>query len=96
MSFTRNDAVDFAWLDIEDCADWLEPVDIEDFPTVLIAQNWEAVFFGPVTPQLQTLKHILGHFMQTRSLSLGGEAQALLERARAGPDLRRLKATHKH
>lgn len=51
--------VDFAWIDIEDDADALGDVDIEDFPTLLIADSAGARFFGPVMPQASTAERLL-------------------------------------
>ncbi len=42
---------DFTWVDIEDEADSLGDLDIENFPTLLIARAEDALFLGPVTPQ---------------------------------------------
>ena len=42
---------DFAWIDIEDEADALGDLDIETFPTLLIADGSVLRFLGPVTPQ---------------------------------------------
>lgn len=47
--------VRFLWIDIEDEADLLHPLDVEDFPTLLLANGPEARFFGPLTPQVETL-----------------------------------------
>lgn len=49
----------FAWLDIEDEADLLEPLDVENFPTLLLAAGNTARFFGPITPQPQTLERLV-------------------------------------
>ncbi len=49
----------FAWLDIEDEADLLEPLDVENFPTVLLAMGNAALFFGAITPQPQTLERLV-------------------------------------
>jgi thioredoxin 1 len=51
--------VDFAWIDIEDDADALGDLDIEDFPTLVIADSGGARFFGPVTPQAQTAERLI-------------------------------------
>lgn len=45
----------FLWIDSEDEADLLHPLDVEDFPTLLLARGAEARFFGPLTPQVETL-----------------------------------------
>jgi thioredoxin 1 len=50
---------DFAWIDIEDDADALGDLDIEDFPTLLIADATGARFFGPVMPQMQTAERLI-------------------------------------
>lgn len=54
----RSDAV-FKWVDIEDEEDALGTLDVENFPTLLIARGNEVLFFGPVTPQPQTLARLL-------------------------------------
>jgi thioredoxin 1 len=54
----RFDAV-FKWIDIEDEEDALGPLDVENFPTLLIARADEVLFFGRVTPQPQTLARLL-------------------------------------
>lgn len=46
------------WVDIEDEADRVEPLDIETFPTVLIARRGQPVFFGPLTPQAGVLDRL--------------------------------------
>jgi thioredoxin 1 len=51
--------VDFAWIDIEDDADALGDLDVENFPTLLLADAGGARFFGPVTPQAQTAERLL-------------------------------------
>ena len=42
--------VQFAWVDVEDEADAMGDVDIETFPTLLVAHGSRARFFGPVQP----------------------------------------------
>lgn len=49
----------FVWLDVEDEADFLHPLDVENFPTVLIGVGDAPLFWGPVTPQTQTLERIV-------------------------------------
>ena len=41
----------FRWVDIEDEADWLGDVEVENFPTLLILHNETVLFFGPMLPQ---------------------------------------------
>lgn len=54
----------FLWLDVEDEADLLEPLDIENFPTLLIAVAGAARFFGTITPQAQTLERLVRAALQ--------------------------------
>lgn len=49
----------FVWVDIEDQADALGDVDVEDFPTLLVARGDALLFFGPLTPQPPTLARLL-------------------------------------
>ena len=60
----------FLWIDIEDESDLLDPIEVENFPTLLIARGEQCLFFGTVTPHLQTLQRLL------RSTT-GGDAQPL-------------------
>ena len=41
----------FRWVDIEDEADLAGDVDVETFPTLLIAQGTQVLFAGPVLPK---------------------------------------------
>jgi len=49
----------FLWIDVEDEADLLHPLDVDDFPTLLIAVNGQPRFFGPLTPQVETLARMI-------------------------------------
>ena len=44
---------------VEDDADLLHPLDVENFPTLLIAVGNEPRFFGPITPHLETLERLV-------------------------------------
>lgn len=48
----------FVWVDVEDEADLLDPLDIENFPTLLLAVGNSPRFFGVITPQAQTLERL--------------------------------------
>jgi thioredoxin 1 len=50
---------EFIWVDVEDQAELLGPLDIEDFPTLLIAQAGVVRFFGTVTPQAGVLARLV-------------------------------------
>jgi thioredoxin 1 len=49
----------FLWIDVEDEADLLHPLDVEDFPTILLAVGDEARFFGTITPQPEMLERLI-------------------------------------
>jgi thioredoxin 1 len=49
----------FVWVDVEDHADLVDPIEVEDFPTLLIARGDSTQFFGTVTPQVETLKRMI-------------------------------------
>lgn len=53
--------VQLGWLDVEDESEWLDALDVENFPTLLLAVNGRAVFFGTITPQLATLLTLIDH-----------------------------------
>jgi thiol-disulfide isomerase/thioredoxin len=55
----------FVWVDIEDHADALGDLDIENFPTLLIARGDEPRFLGTLLPHAATL---------TRTLEAAAEA----------------------
>ena len=47
------------WVDIEDEADLVGELDVETFPTLVIADDAQVRFAGPVTPQRDTLQRLL-------------------------------------
>jgi thioredoxin 1 len=72
----------FVWLDIEDEADVLGDVDIETFPTLLLANGPALCFYGPLPPQAGVLARLLTHF-PAPATSTTPEVQALWARIRA-------------
>jgi thiol-disulfide isomerase/thioredoxin len=72
----------FLWIDIEDEADLLHPLDIEDFPTLMLAAGGEPRFLGPLTPQAQTLERMIrSHVLDASARPLAEpEATRLLQR----------------
>jgi len=49
----------FAWVDVEDEAEAMGDVDIETFPTLLVAAAGRPVFFGPVPPAAAGVQRLL-------------------------------------
>lgn len=78
---------EFRWVDIEDECDLVDPVEVENFPTLLLAFPGEARFFGTVTPHLETLRRlVLLHSAASADKStnaLPKEVQGLAERLHA-------------
>ena len=51
--------VRFMWIDIEDEADLVDPVEVENFPTLLIARGGKPIFFGTILPHVETLEGLV-------------------------------------
>lgn len=54
-----GDRARFAWVDVEDHDELLGAIDVENFPTLLIARGDEVLFYGVVTPHAQTLARLV-------------------------------------
>lgn len=75
----------FVWVDVEDEADLVGDIDVETFPTVLIADESGARFMGPLLPQEGVLMRMLASLQGSAAGqgSVDPQAQALFERIRA-------------
>ena len=74
----------FVWIDIEDQADLVGDVEVETFPTLLIADGPVPRFFGPLTPQPQTLARLIESLpRQGPGINAAPELQALLDGVQA-------------
>lgn len=49
----------YRWIDIEDEADLVGDVDVETFPTLLVAHQGQVMFAGPVLPRLGDAQRLL-------------------------------------
>lgn len=78
--------VRFAWVDVEDEAEAMGDVDIETFPTLLIAHGSQARFFGPVQPSLAQVARLLDSLISAPATerAAGPEAGPLLARLDLG------------
>lgn len=73
--------VRFAWIDIEDEAEAMGDVEVETFPTLLIAQGASPRFFGPVQPSGAQLARLLASLAQAPAPgNASPETAALLAR----------------
>ena len=52
-------ATRFVWIDIEDEDELIGDLDIEDFPTVVLARGGQVVFAGAILPHAQTLERLV-------------------------------------
>lgn len=52
-------ALRWHWIDIEDQAELVGDVDVETFPTIVIADAAAVRFAGPLMPQAETLRRLL-------------------------------------
>lgn len=79
--------VRFRWIDIEDEADLVDDVDVENFPTLLVSRGDAVRFFGTVTPHLRTAEAMVERVLADAMPPLAdAQAQALGSRVRAQGD----------
>ena len=73
---------EFTRLDIEDEAELLGSVDVENFPTLLIARSEQVLFFGTITPHVQTLTRLVQSALagELKPLADAPEVDALSQR----------------
>ena len=73
------------WIDIEDEADLVGDCDIETFPTLVLFDERRVLFFGPLTPQPETLRRVLRAALASGGAAAAApEVEALAARLRAG------------
>ena len=65
----------FVWVDVEDQSDLVDPIDVDDFPTLLIARGDGPVFFGPVRPQVEALERLLQDRLANAGARLAGRPE---------------------
>lgn len=77
--------VRFEWVDIEDDSDIAGDLDVETFPTLLVADGQRALFLGPLLPQAPVLARLLSSLQAAGAgaAAVGPDAQAVFERVRA-------------
>jgi thiol-disulfide isomerase/thioredoxin len=59
----RFPQVKFAWLDIEDDAEEVGELEIENFPTIRVTRGAEQLFYGVMLPQPEHLARVLEKFV---------------------------------
>ncbi|NMM80811.1 thiol reductase thioredoxin [Acidovorax sp. SRB_14] len=75
----------FVWVDVEDEEDLAGDLDVETFPTLLIADGQQARFLGPLLPQAPVLARLLASLQDAPPppSAVSAQAQAVFERVRA-------------
>jgi len=66
----------FVWIDIEDQADLVGDLDIENFPTLLMQHNNIVAFYGTVLPDTQITNRLLLAQIQTSDHELHTQAMS--------------------
>ncbi len=87
-------AMRLRWVDIEDSADEMGDLDVENFPTLLIRRGEDVLFFGTMLPHLGHLRRTLETF-SAQSLPESHQYARSNQERRAWQldgDLRRLSA----
>ena len=51
-------------MDIEDESELVDPVEVENFPTLLVTRSGKPLFFGTVMPHLETLRRLIQNHLQ--------------------------------
>ncbi|EXI80703.1 MAG: thioredoxin [Candidatus Accumulibacter appositus] len=87
-------AAGFHWLDIEEHADDLGDLDVENFPTLLIKRRELVLFYGAMLPTPSHLKRTIEVFLEQSSDESREYAFSNVERQgwQEDADLRRLNA----
>ncbi|HWW05193.1 thioredoxin family protein [Collimonas sp.] len=76
----RHPQLQFAWIDIEDQAELIGDLDVDNFPTLLIQRGDVVTFLGPVEMDLHLAERILLAQMSKSAEELRLEAQSSAER----------------
>jgi thioredoxin 1 len=76
----RHPQVQFAWIDIEDQAELVGDLDVDNFPTLLIQRGDVVTFLAPVEMDLHLAERILQAQMTKSIEELQAEAQSSPER----------------
>jgi thioredoxin 1 len=76
---------EFVWIDIEDQADLVDPIEVDNFPTLLVQVGRQVRFFGSITPQAETLQRLIQAQLEVpgSKAALPPELSALAQRLQA-------------
>ncbi|HYD97331.1 MAG TPA: thioredoxin family protein [Noviherbaspirillum sp.] len=77
---TRHPDKRFVWIDIEDQADFIGDIDVENFPTLLAQHGDTVAFFGTVLPDPKLADRLIASLAEKTTAELRAEAEASPER----------------
>lgn len=63
----------FVWIDIEDQADFIGDIDVENFPTLLIQRGNDVAFFGTVLPDAKLADRLIAAQAEKTPSQLQGD-----------------------
>jgi thioredoxin-like negative regulator of GroEL len=70
----------FVWIDIEDQADVVGDLDVDNFPTLLLQRDDTVAFFGPMLPDAKLAERLVQAQAELAPAELGRLAQSSQER----------------
>lgn len=82
----------FRWVDIEDEADLVDDIDVENFPTLLVQRQETVLFYGPLLPHIDHLRRLLAVFQQQSPAESERYATGTPERAGWQDEIYNLRA----
>lgn len=71
----------FVWIDVEDQADFIGDIDVENFPTLLMQRGDTVAFFGMVLPDVRLADRLLLAQVEKSETELRAEATSSQERS---------------
>ena len=83
---------DFRWVDIEDEADHVGDIEVENFPTLLIQRGEDVLFYGPLLPHIDHLRRLVAVFLGQTPAESQAYATATPERTAWQEDTFNLRA----
>ncbi|MBK4735793.1 thioredoxin family protein [Noviherbaspirillum pedocola] len=76
----RHPDKQFLWIDVEDQADVVGELDVENFPTILIQRDDIVAFYGTMLPEARQLHRLIEAQTERSADELLAEAQSSSER----------------
>ncbi|MEO6352524.1 MAG: thioredoxin family protein [Burkholderiaceae bacterium] len=77
---TRHPDKQLVWIDIEDQADIVGDLDIDNFPTLLIQHGDTVAFFGTILPDIRLADRLIQSQLEKNDTTLQAEAHGSAER----------------